>query len=246
MISCAGAKKIKAVFFDFGGTLVYLAPSKEELFRKACHAIGLKLGPESVKLAYRIVDFNNKFSSIECIDSKAKDDFYKDYNRKLCEVLGISNSFSRLYPMVRILFKKEKRWKLYKEVKVTLCNLRKRNILLSIIANWDRKLTEYTERLRIRSFFYSIIASQEVNIEKPDPKIFAYAIRRSPIPIRPEQILYIGNEYNPDILAARRAGLIPALIDRDRIYPNADCMRFDSLTSMYNFLVLKDRLDKNI
>ena len=232
------AMLIKAIFFDFGGTLVSMVPSKEELFIKAASSAGLRLNIEEVKKAYHIVDVHIKYSSIRIENAKARSCFYYDYNKHLCEALGISDYFIKLNPILIQKFKRQREWKLIKDVKFVLKNLLKRDILLSIVANWDRQLSFRVERLGIKKYFGSIVASQEVGFEKPDTKIFEYALNGHSLSAKKDCVLYIGNEYETDVIGARMAGLVPVLIDTNKYYPYADCMRFDSIIHWYRSLVM--------
>lgn len=233
-------KTIDAVFFDFGDTLVTLIPSKEEIFIKASRSIGLELNLEAVKLAYRMVNFRKKYSSVKIKNERQRYYFYYDYNKHLCDALGISNYFEKLSPILFSIFKTRQKWKLVKDVKFVLQELFRQKIILSVVANWDQSLSFEAERLGIKKYFASIIASQEVGFEKPDARIFDYALNKLSLSARDNYILYLGNEYETDIMGARRVGLVPVLIDRYGYYPHADCMRYDSITQWYNSLILED------
>jgi putative hydrolase of the HAD superfamily len=233
---------IKAVFFDFGGTLVYLSPSKEELFFKATRSIGLRLKRDEIKLAYRVVNYCNKYSSVKIRDANERSRFYQEYNRQLCEVLGISSCFDTLHPIVASLFSNSKKWKVFKDVLTVLPRLRKSRVMLSVVANWDANLGVLMEGLKIKHFFDLVVSSQELGIEKPDPEVFKRAVAMLPRAQKMSEVMYIGNEYELDIVGARAAGFVPVLIDRDMQCPHADCMRFDSLGSWYNDAIIKKGL----
>jgi FMN phosphatase YigB (HAD superfamily) len=235
-----GTKSIDAVFFDFGDTLVTLVPSKEELFIKASRSIGLELNLEAVKVAYRMVDFRNKYSSLKIKNARQRYYFYYDYNKRLCGALGISSHFEKLSPILFSKFKVRQKWKLVKDVKFVLQELFRQKIILSVVANWDRSLSFEAKRLGIKKYFASIIASQEVGFEKPDARIFDYALNKLSLSARDNYILYVGNEYETDIVGARRAGLLPVLIDRTGYYPDADCLRYDSIMQWYRSLILEN------
>jgi len=217
---------IDAVFFDLGETLVVLSPSKEELFIRAASSVGLQIGIESARQAYQIVDFHNTYSSIYVTD---RNDFYHRYNRQLCEVLGISNSFAELQPVLAAHFEKGKNWALVEDAVEVLRSLHQRRLPLALVANWDTNLSPLAEELGISQFFSIIVSSQAAGVEKPDPAIFRLALERLPRPVLTERVLYVGNDYRSDVLGARAAGLTPVLIDRSGGYPHADCARFTSL-----------------
>ena len=216
----------KAVFFDFGDTLAGLSPSREELFARAARATGLELEIEPVRRAYATVDFHTKYSSIHITN---REDFYHNYNRQLCEALGVSSYFERLNPVLVAHFQQNKRWVLFNDAASTLQRLRGRGIRLALVANWDSNLGTLTAELGIRELFSAIVSSEEAGVEKPDPAIFRRAAENLALALEVDRVLYVGNEYRADVLGARSAGLTPVLIDRNRLYKHADCLSFPSL-----------------
>jgi putative hydrolase of the HAD superfamily len=223
--------EIGAVFFDFGDTLATLSPSKEELFIQAARSVGLQLELETVRSAYRIVDFHNKYSSVHVTD---RDAFYRQYNEQLVEALGVSSHLARLRPVLAAQFIRDKKWKLFEETPQALGRLRRQGIPLALIANWDANLSALVNQLGIRQEFSSIVSSEVAGVEKPDPAIFRRAVDELSLSVETDRILYVGNEYRADVIGARAAGLIPVLIDRNGFYNHADCLRFTSLVDWLN------------
>lgn len=227
MVTVKMLDNVNAILFDCGETLVTLQPSREDIFVRAANSIGVKLEPEAVRRAYQLVDFGNKYSSVNKHD---RQHFYRTYNSELCDALGISGCFEELSPALVTQFEKETRWTLIEGVNELLATLASRDITLGIVANWDSKLSALAEALGIRNCFKLILASEDVGVEKPDPQIFRIALERLSLSDTPNSVLYVGNEYRADVTGARAAGLKPVLIDRANLYPHADCLRLTSLT----------------
>jgi putative hydrolase of the HAD superfamily len=230
---------VKAIFFDFGDTLASMVPSKEELFLQAAISAQLELDLEQVKRAYRIVDFHNKYSSVSITDFSTRQTFYKNYNEELCKAIGISNYFQALYPFLASHFERQKQWRLLNGAFEILNCLNERRIPLAVVANWNRDLSDLTECFGIRKFFACVISSQEAGIEKPDPRIFQLPVDILSLSTESDRILYVGNEYEADVLGARAAGLTPVLIDRDGYYPYSDCLRFASISDWFHAFILR-------
>jgi len=229
-------KKMNAVFFDFGDTLVSLDPQKEDLFIKAALNIGIMLDKAAVKRAYECVDFFMKFSSVAINKESERREFYKRYNERLCEALGISGSFTNLWPSIAKIFNANKTWHLVGGAKETLTSLHDRGIRLAIIANWDSSLGELVRRLDIGHLFEYIVSSQEAGVEKPDPAIFQVALKAMSLLENPCSVVYVGNEYRADVVGARSAGLMPCLLDIENRYPFADCQRITSLRDLLSVI----------
>lgn len=221
---------IKAILFDFGDTLATLSPSKEELFVRAARSVGLEFEIDSVKHAYEVVDFHNKYSSV----STDRDGFYQKYNEQLCEALGVSSYFDKLHPALARQFHLGKKWVLIEDAEDTLNWLHRGEFPLALVANWDSNLECLTEQLGIRHFFSVIVSSQSAGVEKPNPLIFRRAVEELALSAPTDRILYVGNEYRADVSGARSAGLMPVLIDRKNRYQHADCLRFTSLLQWLN------------
>jgi len=229
--------KIMAVVWDFGDTLVTFKPSREELFHKATCCLGIKLSRKAIRDAYRIVDFSNKFSSIKIKRYNDKREFYCNYNRSICNVLGIATHFKNLQPLLEKTFENP-RWSLFDDAYAVLEYLHSRGVPMAIAANWNNNLAELAENLGIAKFFRTIISSQALGIEKPDPMIFHNALDNIGLS-NSKDVLYIGNEYEIDVVGAYAAGLVPVLIDRKGFYPHADCLRFDSIGQWLETLELE-------
>jgi putative hydrolase of the HAD superfamily len=232
--------QVPAILFDFGGTLVVLEPSREELFLQAARAVGLSISPEAIGRAYRIVDFHLKYSSVKIQGDRDRAAFYERYHYALCEALGIASWFTILDPALRSHFAAHRRWVVAPRVPAVLRRLRDRGVALGIVANWDRNLGDLAAALDLRPYFSCIVSSAAAGVEKPAAAIFERAVAELGMAGREPAILYVGDEYRADVVGARGAGLSPVLIDRRDEYPHADCPRFRSVEEWSASLDLAD------
>ena len=60
--------------------------------------------------------------------------------------------------------------------------------------------------------FESVVSAHEVGVSKPDPRIYAASITH--MRLAPQQMLYVGDDPENDIVGPRRAGLRAAWINR--------------------------------
>ena len=80
------------------------------------------------------------------------------------------------------------------------------NYNLSIISNGYAGFVYATlDFYNLRKYFTKIIISQEVNIEKPDPRIFYLALNY--YNIQPEQAMMVGDSYESDICGPKSLGM---------------------------------------
>jgi len=88
----------------------------------------------------------------------------------------------------------------------TLHELKQSNYEMHIITNGFKEVQYIKlENCKLRPFFDIIVCSEEVGINKPDPKIFHYAMNKAGA--KAENSFMIGDDYEVDILGAERVGM---------------------------------------
>jgi HAD superfamily hydrolase (TIGR01509 family) len=109
-----------------------------------------------------------------------------------------------------------------------------RGYFLGVISNSIGTMEEQLERLGLAQYFQTILDSEVVGVEKPNPEIFRIALRRSGF--QASQAVFVGDTYSTDVGGAQLAGLTGVLIDRVGAYPKAPCPRITSLPELDKFL----------
>ncbi len=116
----------------------------------------------------------------------------------------------------------------------SLRRFRRAGLKLTVVSNANGTVETAFERLGLRSFFDQIVDSHHEGIEKPDPRLFEIALRRSAS--RPERTLHLGDFYHVDVAGARAAGIRAVLLDTAGLYPEVNCPRVASLTELADAL----------
>ena len=92
------------------------------------------------------------------------------------------------------------------QARETLIALKAREIKLGLVTNGKSKVqNEKVDALELREFLDLILASEEVGIKKPDPRIFEMALER--LQFEAPQVWMVGDHPVNDVLGARGAGL---------------------------------------
>ena len=80
-----------------------------------------------------------------------------------------------------------------------------------------------------------VVTSQDAGANKPQPEIFRFALQKAGV--KPAEAIYIGDQYQVDVVGARGAGMKAILLDRAGNHENiTDCPRIQSLTEVTKYL----------
>jgi len=231
---------IKGIFFDFDGTLRHSIPSGGEVFTDYVITLGLHVNEEARLRALR---WEHLYwaSSVDLRDdllahSFDTENFWVEYSRRRLIALGASPQWAREFAAKTSLHMGE----FYKpesiipdDVRRALPQLKEAGYILGIISNRDKPYQDELQEHGIDEFFDFALAAGEVNIFKPEPGVFEYALQL--VKLSPKEAIYVGDNYYADVVGARRAGLRPILYDPIGIFPDPDCetiKSFDELNSI--------------
>ncbi|XP_020712194.2 rhythmically expressed gene 2 protein-like [Athalia rosae] len=113
----------------------------------------------------------------------------------------------------------KKCWHKYPDTLKILNYLKKQDVVLGVISNFDSRLESVLVSTELRPYFSFVLTSYDFGSEKPDPTIFEEALRRSKpysnTSIQPHEALHIGDTYDRDYLGAKNANWNAILIKRD-------------------------------
>lgn len=137
-------------------------------------------------------------------------------------VPGLSEiDFDSWFEALYVRFGDPEVWRLYDDVEPALVGLRARGLKLGVVSNWDTRLRRICGGLGLDRLVDFIVISAEAGVRKPDPRIFEEALRRAGVGAA--EALHVGDLPEEDVEGARRAGVRPVLIERQkRITPAAN------------------------
>lgn len=220
-------KSIQAVLFDLDGTLRHNQPNAIDALFDFAVQLGLEDMPEMRLEATRWAHYYWAQSSQMIEDKKLFPDddlFWKNYCYRTLIAYGCMPGQAReLVPKLFCYMRDEYKpsnW-VPPEVPTTLEKLQEAGIRIATLSNRSQSYGEELESLGLASYFEFTIAAGEVDAWKPDPAIFHYAITQ--LSTKPEETLYIGDNYFADVIGAQKARLQPILIDPMGIFPDAEC-----------------------
>ncbi|MDR5693676.1 MAG: HAD-IA family hydrolase [Armatimonadota bacterium] len=220
--------RYRAIFFDAGGTLIDLHPPREVLFTEIMRDLGFLISPEA---SFRAFDGAEEwFEKQSALYQQDPERFWREWYETLLVKAGLGEKATDLVPLVAQEFQRRLALRPIDDVVETLEHLRRLNLVIGVVSNWDKALPEVLEKAGVSRFLDFVIASEAVGVSKPDPRIFQIALAKAGVP--PEGVLHVGDLYEYDVVGARSAGITPVLIDRADRYPHADCIRIRRLNEI--------------
>lgn len=195
---------MKAVIFDYGGTLDTNGVHWSEKFREVYEQIGLEIPAKEFSLSYtyavkemdKFID--RTYSLLQTIHKQIYLQFaylhenqlwkFDDFEQKANEAAKICHddvlkTIERFSPLLESLSKK---------------------YLLGLVSNYHGNLSGICNELKLDKYFKVMIDSSVVNIWKPDPRIFELAIKQ--LNVTSEETYVIGDSYDRDIVPAKSLG----------------------------------------
>ena len=180
---------------------------------KAMISLGLKIDYEKAKTLIQeiVIEYGSNSSK-----------HYDYFLRRLNEIENVSISLNDQYKYIAaavMAYHKEKidSIRLYEDVQYCLVNLKERGIKTVIISDGiPIKQYEKILRLGIDKFSDYIIISDEIGIRKPNPKLFDYFLNK--YNIKPNEMIYVGDNIFKDIKPANINGVLSVYIHRGGKY----------------------------
>ena len=208
---------LKAVFFDAAGTLFYLTKSVGDHYALVGEQVGLNL--DAKKLDDAFYSAWAKIPPREAIDGPRENDdknwWHELTDHVLREAAPEVSELDRdnFFEVAYEHFAEASVWEAYPEVFGVLEKLQPR-FQLAVISNFDGRLRLILEHLGISKFFGHVFVSSEIGADKPDPEIYRRALKF--VRLKPDQVLYVGDDPDRDWKAATAADLPVFELDRKK------------------------------
>lgn len=208
---------IKAVFFDLYQTLVHYDPPREEQLARIISDYGIKIAVDSLRhpivLADEYIYEEHARFPISKRNEKEQKTLFAQYQTILLEKAGIRPTPElirhNIIEMQRVKFKHV----LFDDVLPVLNKLRQNGTILGLISNIDSDMSTIFDELGLSPLLQVVATSQDTGYHKPQPEIFNEAARRAEV--KSSDSLYIGDQYQIDVIGAKESGMQGILLDRN-------------------------------
>lgn len=210
--------KTHCALFDFADTLAELQPSRQDIVGDYIERVsGIRVDTDVITRAYKAVDLLIQYSSVNTRSMEQRAEFYRQYNRHLFNLLGVSH-LADPAGLFTAFGERKAHWQLKPGARDTLGELRRRGYCIGIISNFDTRLEQLIyNHLGLVGMVDYLHISQSEGVEKPDPRFYLSFFERYGLAIK--NSFYVGDSYVLDFLPATGIGLKSWLIDEAGLYP---------------------------
>jgi len=222
------ANGIKAILFDFDGTLRHHLPTGGEVFTDYVVNLGLPITDEDRRRAVLWEHYYFASSPEILADHKKfngeEEDFWFNFTLRRLAALGCSPALiPELGPKVSDYMSENHKSEIWmpEEIHTVIPGLRESGYTLGVVSNRDMPFQHEIDAMGMGDYFHFSLAAGEVKSWKPEPEIFYAALERADATA--PQTIYVGDNYFADVIGARRAGLRPVLYDPKGIFHEPGC-----------------------
>jgi HAD superfamily hydrolase (TIGR01509 family) len=233
-------RNLKAVSFDMGFTLSHQDPTREDLLMKFLRERGHQRSLHDMRRAFVQTDtwwhLWIQQNPTAWREEELRQMMRRKYRDAFLAALELDGDGSLNEPLSDFFQTSITRRHnaIFPDVFPTLQALRARGLKLAIVSNWDNSLIPHCDDLGLTPLFDAIVGSVAVGYDKPDPRIFEVALGR--LGVAAGDAIHVGDMYPADVVGARRAGMVPILLDRYDLQPDVDCLRVATLDQILPLL----------
>ncbi len=223
------------IFFDFGGTLARVPPTIDrpwKVWAEVSRGFDLQLSETLVQHALEAVNEELEGQIYRYLDRTPE--FWKLYDGRVMDRLRIREHRNEIGQALEATFADPSNIQLFPETLPVLEHLRSRGFHLGLISNHNDALLKVLEYHGLDKLLETVTYSQEVGVEKPDPKVFTKALERAHC--APSDALHVGDSIDADVEGARRSGLQAVWLNRDGRPGSVDSLTIRTLEELPHVL----------
>jgi putative hydrolase of the HAD superfamily len=204
---------VRAIFFDAVGTLIHPDPGAAIAYWEVGRRHGSKYGVGQIAnrfpIAFQKEEEADRAGGWRTSEDRERRRWQAIVAAVLDDATDPEACFAELYEH----FSRPDAWRLEPQVPKLLEELGRREFVLGMASNYDRRLRSLVAGLPVLSGLQHLVISSEVGWRKPAAEFFAALCAATGLP--PENILHIGDDPANDYQGALAAGLQARLLDSE-------------------------------
>lgn len=219
--------KPELVLFDVGDTLLCPRQSFTELLTELADAADIALPKDAGRdlgdhIDARIAERGMAGLPFTFPPEASSQFWHETYHGFLARVLNCGDA-RRLADLLRARLSSPEGYACFSDTIPTLQVLREAGYRLGIISNWEEWLPGLLDAEGLMPWFDAVIISGTCGMEKPDSRIFTFALEQSGV--EPNAVVYVGDRPAHDVGPAWQTGIRPVLLDRFGRYPKHEAWK---------------------
>jgi len=207
---------IKAAFFDLYQTLACYQPPREEIQSQVLKELGIEAAPEALLYPLVIADEFIYQEHARMPFRKRSDEERKalwgQYQAIVLKEAGIEPNQELIRGILGRMQQVKFDMALFDDVLPALSQLKDKGLILGLISNVDNDIAPVLSKLGLEPLLQVVVTSADAGCNKPRQEIFQEAARRAGI--QPQEAVYVGDQYQIDVIGANQAGMKGILLDR--------------------------------
>jgi len=199
----------QAILFDVGGTLLNVVRDPHTTAIEAIAHLGDLSAAEFAVAIQKVVEEWRAADGRPEVEDLPET--WVDHNRRALMLTGFAGNIVVAAQIMEDVFLSEG-LEVYPDVVRAVTALASRGYKMGVVSNWPATLESTLQQFGLGRFFPVIVASGTVGYAKPHPHIFRIAADR--MGVDPQDVLYVGDSVEQDVMGARAAGMNVVLLDR--------------------------------
>ena len=202
------------LFLDVGDTLIRAHPSWAGVYRSGLAEAGIEVAEEELETALRDATQVGSWSFEGPFEATKEASFerVKEFDAGVLAALGHSNLPDDVFVLIESAFERRASWFVFPDVPPAVEALADAGVRMAVVSNWLWGAPELLHHLELARHFEALVISARVGYQKPHAGIFEHALDQ--MGVAPERAMHVGDNYQADVVGARRLGITPVLIDR--------------------------------
>ena len=209
--------QIRLIIFDVGQMLLFLTPPSEGVFLARCQQLAIDVELEDLKRGCKAGELwvaQTIMNEQQGAPRMSDEEFDMKWEYVVLETAlrDRKEDLDGLVKKLRNTNGPAQNWIAPPETHTVLDGLQAKGLPLGIVSNFPKTLSDLCRKEGLADYFDFIIASEEVGISKPDPRILQMALQRAQV--NPEEAVYIG-DHPFDILCAKEVPIPIVWFNKD-------------------------------
>ena len=209
-----GLPRPEVLFLDVGDTLIRAHPSWAGVYRLGLAEAGIDVDQQELESALREATQTGAWSFEGPFEATAEASFerIKEFDAGVLGALGHADLSDEVFVLIEAAFDQRSSWFVFPDVLPAVEALAAAGIRMAVVSNWLWGGPELLHDLELARHFEALVISARVGYQKPHAGIFEHALEV--MGVAPGRAVHVGDNYQADVVGARRVGITPILIDR--------------------------------